>query len=420
MRYGIFFFVLCSLPFPGRGQTNEKLTLQACYERAKAHYPLLQQDTLLKQQLALAQKNLEVRYLPRLTLQGRATYQSDVTTIPVKLPGMEIPEVAKDQYQGLLDVSQLLFDGGTVRKQKALQQVKTALALQAQKITFHQLKKRLNDNYAGLLIIQAKKNTLLLQQATLEQQLKKTRAAVQNGVALPSRSDELQVALLKVKKQIRSLETAYQGGLRVLSLLTGKQLNPRTRLVLPEKTPTSPADRISRPELKIFALQNQLFEQQSALLKHTPKLSAFVQGGYGRPGLNMLNNEFDWFYRAGIRLNWHFWDWHEQKRKQASLQIEARRLQLKKENFMLTTHVQLARAHSDIQALEENINKDKQIAQLRHQISTTASAQLAHGIITPTEYLIKLNNETTARIQQHIDLIRLRFARINYQLLKQQ
>ncbi len=420
MRYGIFFLVLFGLPFQGRGQTSQKLTLQRCYELAEAHYPLLQQDSLLKQQLALARKNLSTHHLPQLSLQARVTYQSDVTTIPLKLPGMEIPEVAKDQYQGLLDIQQLLFDGGSTEKQKALQQVKTALALQQQQLTFHQLKRQLNDNYAGLLIIQAKKKTLLLQQATLEQQLKQTRAAVQRGVALPSRSDELYVALLKVKKQIRLLQTNHQSGLQVLSLLTGKKLNTRTRLVLPEKKSASPNAPISRPELKIFSLQNRLYEQQSALLKNSPKLSAFIQGGYGRPGLNMLNNEFDWFYMAGIRLHWDLWDWHAQKRKQESLQIDARRLQLKKENFMLTTHIQLARALSEIQALEENINKDKQIVQLQNKIRATASSQLAHGIITPTEYVIKLNNETAARIQQHIDLIRLRFARINYQLLKHQ
>jgi len=45
-------------------------------------------------------------------VNGQATYQSDVTSIPVKIPGMNIEAPSKDQYKLTAELSQILYDGG--------------------------------------------------------------------------------------------------------------------------------------------------------------------------------------------------------------------------------------------------------------------------------------------------------------------
>jgi hypothetical protein len=100
------------------------------------------------------------------------------------------------------------------------------------------------------------------------------------------------------------------------------------------------------------------------------------------------------------------------------LQLDAQQLNLQKDNFLLQTNVDLAQEWSEIGSLEDDIKKDEQIVSLREKIRKTASSQLAQGVITPTEYLIQLDDETTARIQQQAHIIQLRFAQLNYQLLK--
>ena len=41
-----------------------------------------------------------------------------------------------------------------------------------------------------------------------------------------------------------------------------------------------------------------------AVSKIVPKANLFFQGGYGKPGLNMFINDFDWYYITGIRFSW--------------------------------------------------------------------------------------------------------------------
>ena len=36
-----------------------------------------------------------------------------------------------------------------------------------------------------------------------------------------------------------------------------------------------------------------------------PKISAFAQAGYGRPGLNFLDNGFEPFLQVGVRGQWN-------------------------------------------------------------------------------------------------------------------
>src|ERR1035437_2421449 len=92
--------------------TAQNLTVETCYEKAKANYPLVKQYGLIEQTANYNISNANKGYLPQLTLSARATYQSDVTQIPSslgdvlsKLTGkpFSFPSLAKDQYQAVLE-----------------------------------------------------------------------------------------------------------------------------------------------------------------------------------------------------------------------------------------------------------------------------------------------------------------------------
>src|SRR5438874_5149204 len=73
--------------------------------------------------------------------------------------------------------------------------------------------------------------------------------------------------------------------------------------------PASPVvsdTNVVRPELKLYSYQSQQLAQQTKLIqaKNLPRTSLFVQGGYARPALNFLKNEFAFYYIGGVRVNW--------------------------------------------------------------------------------------------------------------------
>src|SRR5690606_18011572 len=126
-----------------------------------------------------------------------------------------------------------------------------------------------------------------LNEANLQTQIQKTTAAVENGLAFRSNLDELKAGILNIEMagtEFKSNRAAY---LKMLSLFIGKELSQNAELLMPEDDfiPST----INRPELRSFELQKDIYDIQRRELRsaYLPKISAFVQGAYGRPTLNI-------------------------------------------------------------------------------------------------------------------------------------
>ncbi|MDP3181092.1 MAG: TolC family protein, partial [Bacteroidota bacterium] len=70
---------------------QEVVTLEQCQTLARENNPVLKQSGLYQQILDLKNENNSTSFLPQLTLNGQATYQSDVTKIGISIPNMNSP-----------------------------------------------------------------------------------------------------------------------------------------------------------------------------------------------------------------------------------------------------------------------------------------------------------------------------------------
>ena len=194
------------------------------------------------------------------------------------------------------------------------------------------------------------------------------QAGVANGTVLASQVDQLQAELLKTDQQLFEAKTGRTAAYKVLSLLTGREIPEGTALQLPAAM-REKSDALNRPELRLFKLQSDVLQQQSKLTgtRAMPKVSAFAQGGYGRPGLNMLENKFDFYYLAGLRLNWTLWNWRYNRTERAIIREQEQSLQTQSDAFELNTRVQLQQQSSEITNLVSAIEKDKEIVELKKQ-----------------------------------------------------
>src|SRR5690554_5578427 len=79
-------------------QSMTTITLDSCQYWAAQNHPLSKQNDLIEQTRQLTIDHLASRTLPQVLLSAQATYQSDVTRLPLDLPGIDIPQVPYDQY----------------------------------------------------------------------------------------------------------------------------------------------------------------------------------------------------------------------------------------------------------------------------------------------------------------------------------
>ncbi|HWC52955.1 MAG TPA: TolC family protein, partial [Chitinophagaceae bacterium] len=266
-------------------QAQQSLSLQQAYDLAQKNYPLIKQRELLKQTTGLTIDNLNKGYLPQFSLGGQATYQSEVTTIDVPIPGFKFNPPSKDQYKILADLNQVIYDGGVIKQQKNIQQMNEEVNQQKIEVDLYTIKDRINQLFLGVIYFDEQLKQIELVKADLNDGIKKVQAQVNNGVALKSNLNLLQAQLLTTDQRGIELKASRKGLIDVLSLFINQPLPETVQLETPVVPSISYGD-IQRPELKLFSYQDQLLNSQTKLIdaKNLPKANFFVQGGYGKPG----------------------------------------------------------------------------------------------------------------------------------------
>lgn len=410
--------LLLLLPGMLVAQEISRLTLPQAYELAQKNYPVIKQKDLVRQSANLSVENLQKAFLPQVTVSGQATYQSDVTQVPLTLPGLTIESPSKDQYRLVTDISQLVYDGGVTKEQKTFQQLNAAVEEQKAEVELYKVKERINQLYLGILYLDEQNKQIELVKADIQTGIKKVEAQVQNGVSFRSNLNMLKAELLKADQRAVEISASRQGLVDALSVFIGQPVNTAVVLEKPatDAGPVAPEATITRPELKLFTDQEKLIGQQDKLItaKNLPKASLFLQGGYGRPALNQLKNEFDFFYIGGVRFNWSLGGLYTKKKEKELVKVNQQIVEVQKETFLLNTNSQLRQQASEIRKLEKLIATDNEIINLRVSVKEAAKAQLENGVITANDFLKEVNAEDQARQSLITHQLQLLQARITY------
>ena len=409
-------------------QAQAILSLEDCYRLTRENYPTIKKLDLVAKTEGYTLANANRAYLPQLSILGQATYQSEVTDLSKTIvgalplpPNVFLPTIDKEQYKVVGEVSQLLYGGGTIHSQKAVAKAQSAVQAQAVETQLYTLKERVSNLYFGVLLIDAQLSQNRLNIETLESQLKKAEVALKNGTTLPSNVDELKAEILRVRMQTTEYEATQATYLQMLSTFIGKELTNASQLAQP--APQSQSQTLStdifRPELKGFQLQESLLKAQEKQLnsEYIPKLSAFFQGGYGRPTLNMLSNQADFYYITGLRLQWNLSPLYNLSSKRHILRLNRESIATDRQAFLLNTKLELTQQSEQLKKLQKLIEQDEASVTLRHSVAKSAEVQLDNGVITTHEYLQKVNAWHLAQQTLILHQIQLLQAQENQKLI---
>ena len=412
-------YLLLLLPFMGFAQ--EVLTLEDCYRLARDHYPTVQKLDLITRSKDYTLANANKAYLPQISITGQATYQSETIDFSqsigrLPLP-ITLPTVSKDQYKVVGEVSQLLYNGGATRAQKQLIKAQSAVQTQAVETQLYALKQRVSNLYFGVLLIDAQLSQNQLNAKTVQSQLEKAEVALKNGTTLPSNVAELKAELVRLAMQRTEYEATKVMYLQMLSTFIGKSLPFDTTLPRPRSTTLGTANH--RPELKGFDLQQSVLDIQRRQLtsEYLPKIGLFFQGAYGRPTLNIIKNEFDFYYIAGVRLQWNLSPLYSLSNRKQLLQLQGESLSADRKAFLMSTELDLTQQQTQISKLQRLMEQDQESVALRHLVAQAAQVQLDNGVITTHEYLQKVNAENLAKQTLLLHEIQLLQAQENQHLV---
>lgn len=412
-RKEILLAVVALAPLPCLAQ-QRTATLEECYTAAERNYPMVRQYEMIEKSKDYTLSNASKAYLPQVTLSAKASWQSDVTKFnldrdklaqsqfgsfinPDELEGM-IPTMSKDQYGASIDISQTIWDGGAVKARKDAATSQAEADAKSVDASIYGLKTKVNEMFFGIILMQSNIEQCELMLSNLETNYRKVESYIENGVAGQADLDAIRIQQLKTKQEALNLRNTKSAYLRMLGLLTGMSFDEGTELIKPEPVMTGGNTEILRPELAMYEAQLKALESQNKQITAglTPKFGLYVSGGYGRPGLNMLSDEFKPYLTAGVRMTWNIGNFYTKKNDQRLLETRKLGIETQRQTFLLNTSIDISGKDSEIKTLREQLEYDDEIIALRKSVLRANEARMAEGTISGSDLVGFMNDELLA------------------------
>ena len=411
MKKRILVFAFTAVSMSALGQT-----LEECWRAAEQNYPLIRQYGLIEKTTELTVANIRKGWLPQVSAQAQATYQSDVTAWPDEMKtmmtgmGIDMKGLKKDQYRVGIDVQQTIYDGGAISSQKTIAREQGNVQSAQTEVSLYAVRRRVNEMYFSLLMLEEQMVLNHDLQELLAGNERKLQAMVKGGTAAESDWQNVRAERLNAVQQATSLESQKRMLTAMLSTFCGMEVKSVKK---PEGTTTQSQSTGQRPEMRLFDAQRQLADAQERGLNAAlmPRLGVFAQGYYGYPGLNMFEDmmRHRWSLNGviGARLTWNIGALYTRKNDKAKLQLQREMTESNREVFLFNNRLEQIQQQEEIARYRKLMADDEQIIALRSAVRKAAESKLAHGIIDVNDLVREINQENAARVQQSMHEIEM-------------
>ena len=392
-------------------------TLEECCRLAREHYPEIRQYDLIAETEQYNISNAARAWIPQVVLSGQATYQSATPTYPeafnqmIAANGLDMSGVRKDQYKVVIDVSQNIWDGGQSKANREIAEAEATEQRSQVDASLYDLQSRIQNLYFGILLLDEHVAQTEILIEVLDANLNRMCTYYKNGVAMQSDVDAVEAELLTAHQALSQVEASRASYRRMLEVFIGQSLTDKT---LTRPAMVEVASRTSaHPKLVMFDAQtDRLAAQRKAITASTmPRFSAFAQGYYGYPGLDMFKSmvSAEWTLNAivGVRMSWNIGAFYTKKNNLNKLDVAERQISVQRDIFLFNTQMQSTQDDGEIARLRSALEDDNRIVELRRSVRMAAESRLENGVIDATDLLRKIADETTATLNRSTHEIEL-------------
>ena len=409
----LFLFLLLAVP---AARLNAQ-SLDECQRLAREHYPVVRQYDLIARTEQYDLSNAARAWIPQIALSAQATWQTDVAKYPDALSsmlaqqGVTISGMRKDQYKVAVDISQNIWDGGQSKASRAIAEAEATERRNRTDVDLYDLQARVENIYFSILLLDERVAQTKALISLLESNLSRMQVYNKNGIATQADVDAVEAELLTARQTLGQVTSSRSSYRRMLELFIGCPLSSDT-LERPT-TPELPSHTSARPELALLNAQGNKIDAQRKAIRSSlmPRLSAFAQGYYGYPGLDMFKSmvSADWKLNAivGVRMSWNVGAFYTMRNNLEKLNVAQRQINVQRDTFLFNTQMQTTQDNGEIIRLQNAVTDDNRIVKLRQSVRMAAESRLENGVIDATDLLRKITDETSAALNRSTHEIEL-------------
>jgi len=423
MKRTVLILIIVTISAIDMIQAQKILTLRECYEKAMLSNPIAGEKEAYASIWQLKDNNLSKAWLPTLDANGNFLYNSKVVDLGYLFESLPIPGLADatplmphDQYKITMDINQVIYDGGAVRSMKDLEKAELSINQKQTEADLYKLRGQINNYYFTLILLEKQKELLNSYLELINKRIISLQSALANGVIIKADIDVMNSEKIKITQQLNENEILKASVLKILSDLTGLEIDASTEFLLPA-IPGEMTREISRPDLDLFDLRRDQLAAGLKVIesKRLPKAFGFATLGYGNPpGSDFFRDEFDTYYIVGASIKWNIFDWNKTKNEKQLISVQQNIIENRKSDLTDNLNRQLDAKSAEIAKLSSMLESDTALIDIRKRITASAESQYENGTITATELLNEMNSERQAMINYEIHKINLVMAKIEY------
>jgi outer membrane protein TolC len=382
----------------------QELRLSDCIRESRNNNPLNANKELATRIAGIKKGVIRAAWYPTIDMNGQATWQSEVVALSLDLPfPVDLPQIPRDQYKVTADFTQLIYDGGSLKKQGVLEDITADLTVAELEVKELDLRQMVEELFFAILVIEKRQALNEYMTASVDATISQVESGVRNGTLSESELPVLLAEKIRIGQQMISLEGLRNRAINALGLLMGRQIGGNATFLFPGPVNLEASTGL-RPEYKVFDLQGKMMEARKDLLGSLllPRFMAFSQAGYGKPGLNFLGDQWDPYLLIGVKGTWNIWDWGKVKRQKESLALSQTMLSNQQTAFARQVNQAVQGQGIISNELDELLKMDDNLVMNREKVTAAYASRLMNGLVTASQYLTEWTREQEARISREV------------------
>lgn len=404
-----------------KGIGEDTLNLFNCLHEIEVSYPLSETGKVLDDYYYLMERNLQATWYPQISASAQVSWQSDVPHVAIPFSGVTLTSPPLDQYGLSVDLQQKVFDGGlsqNERKRLTKELVNEQLALEARILDVQRIFGR---NFYAARMLLVRREVLTLKKGELEKRIIIVENALRDGAAQLDNLAVLQAEMIVINRNLYALLLKYKANINIMESILARKIEDSIVLCSEGMLQINNIKAATiRPEVKRIdgMIEMMRYDKEKVKSVRRPQLYLFSSGGYGKPGLNMLDDSWSSWFRIGGKISWKLWDWKTGARNEQKIVLKQQILHNERFDFERKLNISLVKQQALIDEYFAKQKSNKEILNIRKKIVERAGTALQNGSITMMEYLMKLDDEMETELECRLNAIEMEEALFSYQLLK--
>ena len=398
------------LAFPAfafaQSEKPRSVTLEEVCQMVEENYSFLGKYDVIESDRKLDIFKSQQNYIPSVNLKANVSYQTEVISFPEMVYDLlGLDRLRKDQYSIALELTQRIWDGGQTKAEKAIANTSADARKKELEVELFNLKQNVTNMYFAVLLVDKAIAQADIHVQYLDKMQKMMQDGFDKGIFSSVDLNELKVSMIEAAQARNELKMRRSTVLSTLSDLSGRDLHDSQFQTPMAIRPAVAADFTARPEYALFEAQKKLADAKLGMLEvgRRPQFALVLQGGYGYPGYDILNDSFHPFALAGIRISWDLNNFFFSRKAKKLVEYGAlRNIEMAQNAFEHQMNQQLIQQNNEAARLDGVIADDGEIVELRKAIRISSEDRFDKGIITVTELLEDVNDENIATLNKMI------------------